>query len=204
MKDKPLNFAKQLYDISILLAYSSNIDEIFNAYLDVFNFEKINRNLPNLNLKDAINDLTNICKLFSLIHYSPDWINDIKIIEQADFLKRGINGLFLYTSNQLKLSTLKVRTNSSKIAFLGKLLLLKHKDILTKPIPMEIFQEDNLKIKKMSQNLNTVNEIIEKLKLVNRKERFHLYFKEIKKIDPMTLIFWFGYYFPMDLLQMVC
>ena len=40
MSKDPLNFAKQIYDIATLLEYSNNFIEIFDAFYDVFIFEK--------------------------------------------------------------------------------------------------------------------------------------------------------------------
>jgi len=131
----PLNIGKQLYDISVLFNYSDNFKDLFDAYYDVFNFEKKNREFHSLTFEDAINDLIHICKLFSLSKNSPKWVTDEKIKENTNFLKRGINSLMPYTSSELKLSLLKARTTSAKIAFLAKLLLFEHNKTLKKQFP---------------------------------------------------------------------
>lgn len=201
INENPLNFGKQLYDISILLEYSNNFNEIIDAYNDVFNFEKEKRNLLNLKFEDAIYDLVKICKLFALTKYCPDWIKDVSIIDESNFLKRGINNLITYTSSELKLNLLKSRTISAKIAFLAKLMLLKNNNILTKPFSMDIFKQDYELIKILTQDLNLINEMIKKLKQLGKKDTYHIHLKELKNTDPLALIFWYGYYFPFDFLQ---
>lgn len=197
----PLNFGKQLYDISILLEYFENFDEVFDAYYDIFNFEKVNRNLPSLEFKNSINDLVNICKLFALIVHRPDGLNDKDIISNIQFLKRGISNLVTYTSSKLKLNPLKGRTISAKIAFLAKLMLLKYNKSLTETIPIGIFQHSNKILTELIQDSSIVNEIIYKLSHLEYRERYHIVFREIKKTDPLALFFWYGYYFPDDFLQ---
>ncbi len=199
---KPLDFAKQLYDVSILLDYSKNFGEILDAYFDVFNFEKKSRILPELTFKNAIYDLINTCKLYSLIAHLPEEIQDADIIARSIFLKNGITGLTMYTSRSLKLGFLKTRTISAKIAFLAKLMQLKFEANLPKPISMEIFHQENPKVKELIRDKNIINKIIEKLESLEIKERYHLQFKEIKKVDPIGLLFWFGCYFPVELLQL--
>ncbi len=203
MDKNPLNFAKQLYDISILLDYSDSLQEIYNAFYNIFEFEKEKRSLPKLEFEKVIKDLIEICKLFSLTQHTPGWIKDVYIKKKTDFLKRGITGLFAYTSTKLKLSLLKTRTTSAKIAFLGKLMLLQHNKDIKAPIAMDVFQQENLKTKELIQDEKIINNIIEKLRKLKREEKYHLQLKEMKKIDPMGLLFWFGSYFPLDLFQLI-
>ncbi len=203
MDKNPLNFAKQLYNISLLLEYSDNLEEIYNAFHDVFGFEKKRRSLPELNFKSVISDLIDICKLFSLTQHSPDWIEDKTIKNNTDFLKRGITGLFAYTSSRLKLSLMKTRTIAAKIAFLGKFMLFQHEGKIEKPMSMKIFQQENQKIKDLIQDEKFINKIVEKLSKIKREEKYHLQLKEMKKIDPIGLIFWFGSYFPHEFSQVI-
>ncbi len=203
MDEKPLNFGKQLYDISVLFNYSDNFNDLFDAYYDVFNFEKKKRNLHILTFEEAINDLVYICKLFSLSQHCPEWIKDDGIKERFNFLKRGINNLMPYTSSELKLGPLKARTISAKIAFLAKLLLFKYNKNFKETISMDIFQQDNLKVKKLIKDFDLIEEIARKLSQIKIKERYHIQPKELKKVDPIALFFWFGYYFPIDFLLLI-
>ncbi|KKL48764.1 hypothetical protein LCGC14_2322250 [marine sediment metagenome] len=182
MAKNPLNFAKQLYDLSILLDYSDNLQEIYNAFYDVFEFEKKNRSLPKLEFKGVVNDLIEICKLFSLTQHSPNWITNVDIKKKTDFLKRGINGLYANTSTNLKLNLLKTRTTSAKIAFLGKMMLLRHDEKIKESLSMDIFQHENQRIKDLIQDEKLINSIIEKLRKLKREEREHLQLKEIDLI----------------------
>lgn len=204
MSENPLNFAKQIYDIATLLEYSNNFADIFDAFYDVFIFEKETRSLQDLSFDNVINDLIEICKLFALIKHLPDWIQDKDIIEKSDFLKRGINGLNPYTSTNLRLDLLTTRTISAKIAFLAKLMLLQNeKNLTVKHIPMEIFQQENPNINNLIQDKKVIDDIIGKLNKLNQEEIYHLQLKEIKKIDPLGLLFWFGCYFPFEFLQII-
>ena len=82
-------------------------------------------------------------------------------------------------------------------------MLLKHDNNLTKPLYMDIFQQNNLKVKNLIQYLNIINEMIKRLSQIEIKETFHIQLKELKKIDPTALIFWYGYYFPLDFFQLL-
>ena len=145
-----------------------------------------------------------ICKLFALIKHLPDWIQDKDIIEKSDFLKRGINGLIPYTSTNLRLDLLTTRTISAKIAFLAKLMLFQNeKNLTVKHIPMEIFQQENPNINNLIKDKKVIDDIIGKLNKLNQEEIYHLQLKEIKKIDPLGLLFWFGCYFPFEFLQII-
>lgn len=68
---------------------------------------------------------------------------------------------------------------------------------------MEVFQQKNLDVKVLIHNVNLINDIIRKLKDLKLEERFHLQLKEMKKIDPIGLLFWFGCYFPIDFFQLI-
>ncbi len=199
----PLNIGKQLYDIFVLFNYSDNFKDLFDAYYDVFNFEKKNRELHSLSFEDAINDLIHICKLFSLSKNSPKWVTDEKIKEKTNFLKRGINNLMPYTSSELKLSLLKARTTSAKIAFLAKLLLFEHNKTLKETISMKIFHQDNLRVKNLINDEDKIDEMKKKLDQIEIRERYHIQPKELKMIDPIGLVFWFGCYFPKELLPLI-
>ncbi len=199
----PLNIGKQLYDISVLFNYSDNFKDLFDAYYDVFNFEKKNREFHSLTFEDAINDLIHICKLFSLSKNSPKWVTDEKIKENTNFLKRGINSLMPYTSSELKLSLLKTRTISAKIAFLAKLLLFEHNKTLKETISMNIFHQDNLKVKNLINDEDKIDKMKRKLDQIEIRERYHIQPKELKMIDPIGLVFWYGCYFPKELLLLI-
>jgi len=201
--EKPLNIGKQLYDISVLFNYSDNFNDLFDAYYDVFNFEKNNRKIPSLTFEDAINDLIYICKIFSLSQHCPEWVKDEDIKDKMNFLKGGINNLMPYTSSELKLTPLKARTISAKISFLARLFLFKQNKNLKETISMNIFQQDNLKIKNLIKDVDKIDEMTRKLNQIEIKQRFHIQPKELKKIDPIALIFWFGYYFPKELLLLI-
>ena len=201
MSGNPLSFGKQLYDISMLFEYADNFEEIFNAFYDVFTFEKESRSFQDIKFENVIQDLIEIGKLFSLTMHIPEWIQDKDIIAKSNFLKRGISGLTTYTSTKTKLGLLKTRTISAKIAFLAKLMLLKYEKNLNEAISMDIFQEENLKVYNLIQDIEIINKIIDKLQNLNREEKYHIQLKELKKIDPIGLLFWFGCYFPEDFLE---
>ncbi|KKN17086.1 hypothetical protein LCGC14_0969410 [marine sediment metagenome] len=201
--EKPLNIGKQLYDISVLFNYSDNFYDLFDAYYDVFNFEKNNRKVPSLTFEDAINDLIYICKIFSLSQHCPEWVKDEDIKNKMNFLKGGIKSLMPYTSSELKLTPLKVRTISAKISFLARLLLIKQKQNLKETITMNIFQQDNLKVKNLIKDEDKIDEMTRKLNQIEFKKRYHIQTKELKKIDPIALVFWFGHYYPKELLHLL-
>jgi len=203
MIEKPVNIAKQIFDISILIDYSNDFDEIFNAYYDVYKFEKTNRNKPTLIFKDVIDDLSYVCKLFTIYNSIPNWLTNSKIKDRCTFLKRGIEGLSEFTSRRLMLNFTKTRIISAKIAFLAKLMLCKFEKNLKKHITMEIFHQENDNIRNLIQDSDLLNQIINKLSHIEREERFHLLFRELRITNPISLLFWYGYYFPMDFFDLI-
>ncbi len=198
MTENPLNFAKQIYDISALLEFSKNFEEIYDAYFKIFKFEKKSRDLKKMSFNDAVDDLIYVCKLFTLVQHIPVSLTNPNIKAGVNFLKNGLSGLSSYTSSQLRLSNLRVRIISSKIAFLGKLLKLRHSGQITKSISMDSFKENNPIITGKVQDEKFVDNIEQKL---DSEENFHIQFKEIKKTNPISLIYWYGYYFPDEFLS---
>jgi len=203
MIERPVQIAKQIYDIYILLNLSSNFNEIFDAYFDVFKFEKENRNKPDLTFEEVIDDLVSVCKYLCIYNSIPNWLENNYIRHKCSFLKRGIEGLSTFTSRKLNLNFYKARLISGKIAFLAKLMLNKFEKILTKSIPIEAFHQDNLKIVNLIQDSNLIDKIIKKLDHLKQEERFHLSFGEMRRTNPRGLLFWFGYYFPTDFLELI-
>lgn len=203
MMEKSLNFAKQIFDIEKLLNYSNNFEDLYNAFIDVFKFEKKSRLLPDLTFEEVIKDLIKICKYLSLVKHTPDWINDIKIIDLVKFLKGGIKNLTPYISTKSSLNFLTTRTISAKIAYLAKLMILKYNSNLEQSISMEIFHQNNPKVKNLIKDINIINQIISNVKKIDSNERYHLQFKEIRKIDPTGLLFWYGTYFPLELYHLL-
>ncbi|MHA1499429.1 MAG: nucleotidyl transferase AbiEii/AbiGii toxin family protein [Promethearchaeota archaeon] len=185
INEKPLSIGKQLYDISVLFNYSDNFNDLY------------------LTFEDAIKDLIHICKIFSLSQHCPEWVKDEEIKDKAKFLKGGINSLMPYTSSELKLTPLKARTISAKISFLARLFLFKENKSLKETISMNIFQQDNLEVKNLIEDAAKIDEMTMKLRKIEIRERYHLQPKELKKIDPIALVFWFGHYFPKELLLLI-
>lgn len=138
-----------------------------------------------------------------MLIYCPEWVKDEDIKDKTKFLKGGINNLMPYTSSELKLTPLKARTISAKISFLARLFLFKQNKSLKETISMNIFQQDNLKVKNLIKDEDKIDEMTRKLNQIEIKERYHIQPKELKKIDPIALVFWFGYYFPKELLILI-
>jgi len=203
MTKNPVQIAKQIYDIFVLLNHSTNFKEIFESYYDVYEFEKENRKKPDLTFKEVINDLVDLCKYLSIYNSIPTWLKDNSIRNRCSFLRRGINGLSTFTSRELNLNSLKTRTVSGKIAFLAKLMLNKFEKNKIRRIPMDIFYQNNLNIKNLSNDESKIDEIIKDLAHLEKKERFHLSFREWKKTNPVGLLFWYGHYFPMDFIDLI-
>jgi len=197
----PLQYSKQLYDIASLFAISSDINMIYNAYLDVFEFEKLIRNLGEIDLIITIDDLISICKLYSLAVFKPDWITDNEIIKQINFLKKGIENLYAYTSLQLKFTLPRARTEASKIGFLGGLLKLIYKKDLQQTLSMKIFHSNYEPIYNLYRDSDYMNKVIDKISNLNQSERSHIFIKEFMKTDPLGLLYWYGYYYPFDFLE---
>jgi len=199
--NRPLQYSKQLYDLSTLLERSTDFQAIYEAYLDVFEFEKKTRGLDKTTPIETLEDLVNICKLYSLTVYRPNWIINNDVIEKITFLKQGIRSLDPYTSVNLKFTFPKARREASKIAFLGKLLKLRYKNDITRSISMKIFQLDNEGINQLFKNSDYMQRITNKIGIIEKNKRIHIYLREFLKTDPLGLLYWYGYYYPLDFLD---
>jgi hypothetical protein len=198
---EPLQYSKQLYDLSILLNLSNSFSAIYEAYVDVFEFEKVTHNLTSITLNEVINDLIYVCKLYSLAAYTPNALIDPLIKEHIRFIQRGIENLQPYVSRKLKLTSYRSRAVASKIAFLGKLIELNHQDQLITPVSMHIFHDDLPHIKELSADPSYIKKCTNQLNLMDKREFFHIDSKEFKKADPLGFIYWYGYYYPFDFLD---
>ena len=68
---------------------------------------------------------------------------------------------------------------------------------------MKVFQQENPEVKNLIQDANLIDGTIGKLKNLKLEEIYHLQLKEMKKIDLIGLLFWFGCYFLIDFFQLI-
>jgi len=68
---------------------------------------------------------------------------------------------------------------------------------------MNIFHQDNLRVKNLINDEDKIDEMKRKLDQIEIRERYHIQPKELKMIDPIGLVFWFGCYFPKELLPLI-
>jgi len=196
-----LSYAKQLYDLHALLSIGTTTKDMFDAFLDVFDFEKKTRNRPELHLKDALESITHICQIIAMVEHLPSWVKEPRILRKTKSLKSGIDGLSQYTSTQLKLNYSRASVLASKLAFLCTLMLEYNQNSMNKLPSISILREDNQHLQAIIKERDQLETLIQDLRDIKKDKKIYFEPNILKKINPVALVFWHAAFFPSKALD---
>jgi predicted nucleotidyltransferase component of viral defense system len=198
MEEHAQSYAKQLYDLHTILAEGNGIqtNDAFNAFQDVFAFEKVARNRTGMVLQDAVESKNQICQIGAMVGHRPAMCVNPAVLRRISTLKSGIDGLAQYTSSQLKLTYSKVSTLGGKLAFLCTLLTEHDQGRLQKLPPLAIFRDDNPRVQDTINDASQLDAMIEDFRASKHSAKVYLDVNVLKKINPASLVFWHAAYFP--------
>lgn len=202
-----LEYVKHFYDIKNLIPHIKNFEDVYDAYKECYDFQVKVRERKKLVIEDCLNDLASVCKIFTLnkqlLEKNKNIIKNFTVVSKNfDSCNKGVKNFIPFLIFENQFTTTAISETTGLTAFISKLLELVYKkeigcDKATYLIKKtQSFVKSKIESKEIKDYLN---EVLKKIEKIPKEERWYIDLKEIIKLSPTTLIYWYYYFYPFDI-----